>query len=78
MGDRQSVIIKHSSPSGALKRNPSRALTAALRKLTQSDEMKHLITEARAQKRLVKVQVFHSAAGHPILIHLGSVPSDAA
>jgi hypothetical protein len=73
----RNVVFKHSNPSGASVRKPSAALTAALRHLAEADEMKSLVTDAQVQGRKVVVQVFHSSAGHPILIHLAAVPMDA-
>jgi CTP:molybdopterin cytidylyltransferase MocA len=40
--------------------------------------MQTLVAEARARGRKVVVEVFHSAAGHPILIHFGAVPQETA
>jgi hypothetical protein len=48
------------------------------RQLAESDEMKTLVIESQAQGRKVVMQVYHSAAGHPILIHFGAVPQEAA
>jgi CTP:molybdopterin cytidylyltransferase MocA len=53
-------------------------MTEALCQLSKSDEMQTLVGEARAHGRKVVVQVFHSAEGHPILIHLKAVAQDAA
>jgi hypothetical protein len=50
----------------------------ALQRLSEADEMQCLVSEAEAQGRKLVVQVFHSAEGHPILIHLGAVPQEAA
>jgi hypothetical protein len=72
------VLFKFTQPNGTPSRKPSEAMTEALRHLSKSDEMQTLITEARTQGRKVVVQVFHSAAEHPILIHLGVVPQEAA
>lgn len=77
MGSDPDVLFKFTQPNGTPSRNPSKAMTEALRHLSKSDEIRTLITEARAQGRKVVVQVFHSAAGHPILIHLGVVPQEA-
>jgi CTP:molybdopterin cytidylyltransferase MocA len=53
-------------------------MTAALHTLSESTEMRSLVAEAQAHGRKVVVQVFHSAEGHPILIHLGALPQEAA
>jgi hypothetical protein len=68
------VVFKFRRPAGAPKNPPSLAMTEALRRLSESEEMKTLIAGAQAQGRKVIVQVFHAAAGHPILIHLAAVP----
>jgi hypothetical protein len=72
------VELKFCRPSGAPARQPSRAMADALQHLSEADEMQCLVSEAEAHGRKVVVQVFHSAEGHPILIHLGSVPQEAA
>jgi hypothetical protein len=48
-------------------------MAEALKRLSEADETQHLVREARALGRKVVVQVFQSANGHPILIHLGVV-----
>ena len=72
------VELKFSRPSGAPARQPSKAMAEALQRLSESDEMQTLVAEARAYGRKVVVHVFHSADGHPILIHLAAVAQDAA
>jgi len=67
------VVLKFSRPSGAPAPKPSRAMAEALKRLSEADETQHLVREARALGRKVVVQVFQSANGHPILIHLGVV-----
>ncbi len=78
MGSDRDVLFKFSQASGAASRKPSKGMTEALQRLTESDEMQALAAEARAQGRRVVVHMFHSAEGHPILIHLGAVPQEAA
>lgn len=78
MADNSYVQFKFSQPSGAPVRKPSASMTAALRNLSESTEMRSLVTEAQAQGRMVVVQVYHLADGHPFLIHLKAVPQDAA
>ena len=78
MPNSSDVLFKFSQPSGAPARKPSASMTAALRNLSESTEMRSLLAEARAQGRKVVVQVYHSAEGFPFLIHLKAVPQDAA
>ncbi len=72
------VQFKFSQPSGAPARKPSGSMTAALRNLSESAEMRSLVAEAQANGRKLVVQVYHSADGHPFLIHMKAVPQDAA
>jgi len=44
-------------------------MTQALRQFAATDEMQAFVANARAQRRKVVVEVFHSADGHPMLIH---------
>lgn len=78
MPDSPDVVFKFSQPSGAPVRKPSASMTAALRNLSESTEMRSLIAEARSQGRKVVVQVYHSAEGRPFLIHLKAVSQNAA
>ena len=71
------VEVKFSRPSGAPAPEPSKSMADALQRLSESDEMMALAAEARAHGRKVVVEVYHSAAGLPILIHLGAVPQAA-
>jgi hypothetical protein len=58
-------------PAGAPKKPPSRAMTQALRRLSESEEMREFTANSKAQNRIVVVEVFHSAEdGHPLLIHV--------
>ena len=72
------IELRFSRPSGAAFRKPSQTMADALQRLTDSDEMQSLVSEAQSQGRKVVVQVFHSSAGHPILIHLTVTAQDAA
>ncbi len=73
MPDSSDVLFKFSQPNGSPARRPSQAMADALQRLSEADEMRSLVTAAQAQGRKVVVEVYHSAAGHPILIHLGAV-----
>jgi CTP:molybdopterin cytidylyltransferase MocA len=53
-------------------------MTAALRNLSESTEMRSLVADAQAHGRKFVVHVYHSAEGHPFLIHLKAVPQEAA
>lgn len=66
------VLFKFRRPSSAPRRHPSRAMTEALRHLAESEEMRPFVAEARAQRRNVVVEVFHSRDGHPLLIHVAA------
>ncbi len=53
-------------------------MTEALRLLSRSDELKSIANDAGMHGRKLVVQVFHSRTGVPFLIHLATVPRDAA
>jgi hypothetical protein len=78
MRESPDVLFKFSQPSGAPAITPSPSLTAALHKLSESNEMRSLMTEAQAQGRTVVVQVYHSSDGRPFLIHLKAVSGKLA
>jgi hypothetical protein len=78
MPDNSDVQFKFSQPSGAPSRKPSASMSAALRNLSESTELKSLVAQARVQGRTVVMQVYHSADGCPFLIHLKAVSQDAA
>ena len=63
------IVFKFRRPSGSPSRQPSDAMTQALRQFARSDEMREFVSNARKQRRKVVVEVFHSADGHPMLIH---------
>jgi hypothetical protein len=63
------VVFKFCRPSGAPSRQPSEAMTQAMRQFAATDEMRVFVASARAQRRKVVVEVFHSSDGHPLLIH---------
>ena len=68
------IIFRFRRPSSIPRRQPSRAMTEALRHLAESEEMTPFIAAARAQRRNVVVEVFHSSDGHPLLIHTAAAP----
>jgi hypothetical protein len=63
------IVFKFRRPSGTPSRQPSAAMTQALRQFARSDEMREFVSNARKQRRKVVVEVFHLADGHPMLIH---------
>ena len=66
------ILFKFRRPSKVPRRQPSKAMTKALRHLAESEEMRPFVAEARAQRRNVVVEVFHSSDGHPLLIHVAA------
>jgi len=65
------VVLKFSVPSGKPGRKPSRSMIAALQTLCAATELRGLAEDAHAHGRKLVLQVFQSADGSPILIHLG-------
>jgi hypothetical protein len=63
------IVFKFRRPSGSSTRKASPAMTAALRRLSQADEMQPLLKKARATGRDVVIEVFHTQDGQPLLIH---------
>jgi hypothetical protein len=72
--DKPQVVFRFCRPSGLVDRRPSQAMTAALRRLSQADEVQPLLRRARAAGRDVVIEVFHSQDGQPLLIHLTLKP----
>ena len=72
------IVFKFRRPSGSPSRQPSAAMTHALRQLAHSDEMRELVADARKQRRKVVVEVFHASDGHPLLIHTAFLPNKTA
>ncbi len=68
------IVFRFRRPSSARNRAPSKAMTEALRHLADSDEMRPLVADARARRRDVVLEVFHSRDGHPLLIHVAASP----
>lgn len=59
---------------GAPKQGPSQAMTETLRHLAESDAVRPFVSAARAQRRDVVAEVFHSSDGHSLLIHIAAAP----
>ena len=64
------VVFKFSRPGGASTSAPSQKMADALRRLSESAELKPLVAGARKQGRKVVVQVFSTSKGCPFLIHI--------
>lgn len=75
--EKSGIVFRFCRPSGALKKAPSRAMAEALRRLCEADEMQAFVANARAKRRTVVIEVFHSSEhGHPLLIHTAAVPKE--
>lgn len=68
------IVFRFRRSKDAQKRNPSRAMTEALRHIAESDEMREFTADARAQRRDIVLEVFHSRDGHPLLVHIAAAP----
>ncbi len=72
--NKTSVEFRFRHPAVAAKKPPSRAMTEALQRLSEAEEMRQFTAKAESQNRTVVVEVFHSAEdGHPLLIHTAAV-----
>jgi len=67
------IVFKFRRPGGSPSRQPSAAMTHALRQFARSDEMQAFVSNARKQRGKVVVEVFHASDGHPLLIHTATV-----
>jgi len=72
------IVFRFRRPRSIARRQPSKAMTEALRYLAESEEMQPLMDDARARRRDVVVEVFHSSDGHPLLIHTTTAPKREA
>ena len=72
------IVFKFCRPSGSPSRQPSDAMTQALRQFARSDEMQAFVANDRKQRRKVVVEVFHASDGHPLLIHTAFLPNKTA
>jgi hypothetical protein len=73
------VVFRFRRPAGVPKTPPSRAMTEALERLSESEEMREFSEKSKAHHRVVVVEVFHSGEdGHPLLIHTAAVPKKRA
>jgi hypothetical protein len=65
----QNVVFKFRRPSGSGQHEPSVAMTEALQRLGEAEEMKPLLAQARQSGKSVAIEVFQSRDGQPLLIH---------
>jgi hypothetical protein len=65
----QNVVFKFCRPSGANSQQPSRAMIEALRRLSETAEMRPLIVEANKCGKSIAIEVCQTRNGQPILIH---------
>jgi len=65
----QNVVYKFRRPRGSEQQEPSRAMTDALRCLSETVEMQPLIAEANKCSKSLAIEVFQTRNGQPILIH---------
>lgn len=66
----QNVVFKFRSPRGFDPQQPSRALTEALHRLGEAEEMRSLLAQARQSGKSVAIEVFQTRDGQPLLIHI--------
>jgi hypothetical protein len=66
----QNVVFKFRRPSGSDPQQPSRALTEALHRLGEAEEMKSLLAQARQSGKSVAIEVFQTRNRQPLLIHI--------
>jgi len=66
----QKVIFKFRRPNGSERHQPSTAMTEALQRLSEAEEMKPLLAEVQKSGEAVAIEVFHSRYGQPLLIHI--------
>jgi hypothetical protein len=72
-GSKPGIVFKFRRPIGVPKKPPSAAMTEALQRLSEAEEMRNFTAKAHAQNRTVVLEVFHSREGHPLLIHTAAV-----
>jgi hypothetical protein len=63
------IVFRLCRPGGSCTREPSAAMTEALCRLGEAEEMQPLLGKARAAKREVVIEAFHSSDGQLLLIH---------
>jgi hypothetical protein len=63
------IVFRFCRPSGSGIQEPSSAMTEALRRLSEAEEMEPLRNKARAARGKVVIEVFQSKNGQPLLIY---------
>ena len=66
----QNVVFKFRRTSGSDSQQPSRALTEALHRLGEAEEMQSVLAQARQSGKSVSIEVFQTRDGQPLLIHI--------
>ena len=66
----QNVVFKFRRPTGSDSQQPSRALTEALHRLGEAEELQSLLAQARQSGKSVAIEVFQTRDGQPLLIHI--------
>ena len=66
----QDVLFKFRRPCGSKRREPSRVMIEALRRLSETAEMQPLLAQASKSGRTVAIEVFQNRDGQPLLIHI--------
>jgi hypothetical protein len=69
----QNIVFKFRRPSGSDSQQPSRALTEALHRLGETEEMKPILAQASKTGKSVAIEVFQNRDGQPLLIHITRV-----
>lgn len=64
------VVFKFRRPSGSEQYEPSEAMSEALRRLSEAEEMQPLLAQAIKSGKTVAIEVFQSRDGQPLLIHI--------
>jgi hypothetical protein len=66
----QNVVFKFRRPTGSDSQQPSRALTEALHRLGEAEELQSLLAQARQSGKSVAIEVYQTRNGQPLLIHI--------
>ena len=65
------VIVRFKRPSGSgATHEPSEAMSEALQRLSEAEEMQPLLDQASKCGKSVAIEVFQSRDGQPLLIHI--------
>ena len=65
----QNVVFRFHCPRGAERQTQSVAMTEALHRLGEAEEMQPLIAEANKCGKSIAIEVFQTRNGQPLLIH---------